>query len=155
MRVVSGMLAVAIFFSLGGCSRQGGNGSGANETGGNGPANGAETTGPARDDGRAEAAMPGGLPAYPGMIAGSRVDDAGVAPGGEVLDSVMFRTADRPEQVVAFYAAAGDRAGLNVLQRRAGGVTLANREISIDIETITGPDGLTSVGISTRQVLPR
>lgn len=80
-------------------------------------------------EGRAEirtgagaAAMPRGLPPYPGATADQSVNVTGASPQGSGR-IVGFRTADPAAQVISFYADAAGRAGYRVLSRVDAGAT--------------------------------
>jgi len=72
--------------------------------------------------GGAPAALPGGLPAYPGATATGSVDVSAdsVEGSGHV---VGFTTPDPPSQVIAFYAQAANAAGYRIAQQMNMGST--------------------------------
>jgi hypothetical protein len=70
----------------------------------------------------AMAALPAGLPAYPGAESTGGVEVTGASAEGSG-GIVGFRTADSPARVVDFYAAAAERAGYRIAQRSSFGTT--------------------------------
>ena len=86
--------------------------------------------------GAAAAPYPDGIPQYPGASADQSATVTGAGAGsGRIFG---FRTTDSAEQVVAFYAEAGSRAGYRVLTRMNSAATAtlvmqrgANENVSI------------------------
>lgn len=81
------------------------------------------------------AVMPDGVPAYPGA---TQVGSVSVnEPGRGAGQVVSLQTADSPQQVQDFYAAAAERAGYRVAMRAAFGLTLVKPDgQGVQIQTI-------------------
>lgn len=118
----------AALLALAGCGGVGGSEQ-ANEAGRRARAGPAETTivtpqakAELRSGDGAMAALPAGLPAYPGAesTGGVEVTAASAEGSGGI---VGFRTGDSPARVVDFYATAAERAGYRIAQRSSFGTT--------------------------------
>lgn len=118
------IIAVAVL-TLAGCGRGGGEADRrADQTAPPAPANITIAT----PEGQAEirtgagAALPAGLPPYPGAVANAAVEVSGVSPqdqGG----IYGFSTSDAPAQVIAFYAEAARRGGYTIANQMNMGAT--------------------------------
>ena len=111
------MMSGAALLALAGCGQQAG------PAGGGNAADAAEATfatpngtGEARTGQSALTGLPDGIPAYPSADTSASIQISGDAAEGEGR-IVGFRTSDPPPQVVAFYAAAAERAGFRVSDR--------------------------------------
>jgi hypothetical protein len=96
--------------------------------------------------------LPAGIPAYP------RTDGRGAVQIGDPSDEagmrvMAFQTADPPADVIAFYAAAGARAGFREVHRATAGPStalgLARDDGDAVNVTATGAGGMTRVQIMT------
>ncbi len=103
-----------------------------------------------RSGSSAMAGLPAGIPAYPGADTSQSVEVAAASQQGSG-GIFGFRTADRPDRVVDFYAAAAERAGYRIAQRSSFGATAmltAQRgEGQVLNVTATAAGGLTQVQI--------
>jgi hypothetical protein len=104
--------------------------------------------------GGAAAAMPGGLPAYPGASGTGSVDVTGAAAEGSG-HIVGFTTPDPPSQVIAFYAQAATGAGYRIAQQMNMGPTAALTAVRAEGEavsvTATQAGGTTQVQVVVGQ----
>lgn len=100
-------------------------------------------------------AMPAHMPDYPGA-ASVKIRDMVYAKDMPPLPFATFKTADSPMQVADFYAAAAQRAGFEVVQRRDSGasVRLVLRDelhrLSVNAQKRDGAPTSVQIGLAVR-----
>ena len=152
------IMAGTVLLALGGCGQGAPQASDSNAAPAKAPGQ-APPTVLASPDGASEvrsdaafSGLPEGIPAYP------RTDGRGAIQMGDPSDEagiriMAFQTADPPAEVIAFYAAAGARAGYREVRRAEAGPSVAlglarDNGDALNV-TATGSAGLTRVQIMT------
>ncbi len=137
--------AIALLLTAGACG-DGGN----TDVNTAGSPQAADSNAPAPND-----AMPGRMPEYPGAQS-LRIRDMVYARGMPPLPFATFQTTDSPTQVADFYAAAAERAGFELVQRRDNEATVqmtfrdeAHR-LTVNSQNRDGGMTSTQIGLAVR-----